>query len=113
MRNAVVDAATRTVEVLADVAPDEALRPGTLVAVDFGGFGDKDGLFVPTTAVRTDGKETFVLVVAGGKAERRAVEVAPVHPGAMAVKRGLDSQADVILDPGSLAAGDAVVPLAN
>lgn len=113
VKNPVVDPATRTVEVLADVTPDPALRPGTLVTVDFGAAGGADGLFVPTTALRTEGQETYVLVVAGGKVEKRAVEISPVHPGAVAVKRGLDAQADVVQDPGSLAPGDAVVPLAN
>jgi len=113
VRNAVVDAATRTVEVLADVSRADGLRPGTLVTVDFGGFAGGEGLYVPTTALQTDGKESFVFVVAGGKAERRAVEVTPVHPGAVAVTRGLDAQADVIQDPGSLAPGDPVIPLAN
>jgi RND family efflux transporter MFP subunit len=113
VRNAVVDPATRTVEVLADVVPGEGIRPGTLVNVDLGGFGGQDGLYVPTTALKTDGEGTFVLVVAGGKAERRTVQVTPVHPGAAAVRGGLDPKAEVIQDPGSLAAGDPVIPLPN
>ncbi|MBI5067108.1 MAG: efflux RND transporter periplasmic adaptor subunit [Deltaproteobacteria bacterium] len=115
VKNGVVDPASRTIEVLADVlqVAGPALRPGTLVQVDLGTFSEKGALFVPTTALRTDGKETYVLVAQNGKAERRPVEATPVHPGTMEVRRGLDATADVILDPGSLAAGDAVVPLAN
>ncbi len=115
VKGSVVEPSTRTVEILADVTRVDgpALRPGSLVNVDFGGFGEKDGLFVPTTALRTDGKGPFVLVVAAGKAERRDVEVAPVHPGTVAVKGGLDPSADVILDPGLLAPGEPVVPLPN
>lgn len=115
VKNAVVDPGSRTIEVLADVLPvaGPPLKPGTLVQVDLGAFSDKGSLFVPTTALRTDGKETFVLVAVNGKAERRAVETSPVHPGTVEVRRGLDPSADVILEPGSLAAGDAVVPLAN
>jgi len=116
VKNAIVDPATRTVEVLADVAKVEGppLRPGTLVDVDFGGFAEASaGIFVPATAVRQDGAAAFVMVVANGKAERRGVEVSPVNPGTYAVKGGLDAAADVILDPGALAPGDAVVPLAN
>ena len=111
VKNPVVDPATRTVEVLADVVRGPGLRPGTLVSVDFGSFGT--GLYVPTTALRTDGTGSFVFVVADGKAVRRAVEVVPVHPGAVAVRKGLDPQADVIQDPGSLADGDAVIALPN
>jgi len=115
VKGSVVDPATRTVEILADVSRVEgpALRPGALVNVDFGGFGEKDGLFVPATALRADGKGHFVLVVAGGKAERRDIEVVPIHPGTVAVKGGLDPSADVILDPGLLAPGEPVVPLPN
>ncbi len=116
VKGAVVDPATRSLEVLADVAKveGEPIRPGTLVDVDFGGFGvDGGGLYIPASALRTDGEASYVLVVANGKAERRAVEIAPVNPGVVAVKRGMDGTADVILDPGALAPGDAVVPLAN
>jgi RND family efflux transporter MFP subunit len=113
MKSAVVDPATRTVEVLADVAGAEGLRPGTIVVADFGRFGDGGGVFVPSTAVRTDAKGSWVLVVAGGKAERRMVVAEPVHPGTMVVKQGLAADADVILDPGTLEPGAAVYALAD
>jgi len=115
VKNAVVDPGSRTVEVLADVlqVAGPPLKPGTLVQVDLGAFSDRGALFLPTTALRTDGKETFVLVAQDGKAQRRAVDTAPVHPGTVEVRRGLDPTADVILDPGSLVPGDAVVALPN
>lgn len=115
VKSAVVDPMSRTVEVLVDVARAEGapLRPGTLVNVDFGGFGDKDGLYVPASAVVGDGEARYVLVVAGGRAERRAIRAVQVNPGVVAVEAGLDAGTAVILDPGSLAAGDAVSPLAN
>lgn len=109
VKGAVVDPATRTLEVLADVAPAPGLKPGTLVNVDFGGFADHDGLFLPASAFRTEDGRTTVLVVAGGKAQARPVDAVPVNPGTYAVRGGLDGSADVIVDPGSLAAGDAVV----
>ena len=37
----------------------------------------------------------------------------PVHPGTVVVKQGLAPDADVVVEPGALAAGDAVVALAN
>jgi RND family efflux transporter MFP subunit len=113
VKSAVVDPVTRTVEVLADVVAPEGLRPGSLVTADFGRFGEGGGLFVPATALRTDGKASWVFVVAGGKAERRDVTAEPVHPGTLLVRQGLAPEADVVLDPGSLAAGDAVVSLAD
>ncbi|HSN90491.1 MAG TPA: efflux RND transporter periplasmic adaptor subunit [Anaeromyxobacteraceae bacterium] len=112
VKGAVIDPANRTIEVLADVAKGgPALRPGSLVNVDFGTFADREGLFVPASAVRTEGSASFVLVVADGKAERREVKVAQVTPGTVSVESGLDAGAEVIRDPGSLSAGDAVVPL--
>ncbi len=113
VKSAIVDPASRTVEVLADVVAAEGLRPGTLVTADFGRFGEGGGVFVPSTALRTDGKASWVFVVAGGKAERRDVSAEPVHPGTVLVKQGLAPEVDVVVDPGSLAAGDAVVSLAD
>jgi membrane fusion protein, multidrug efflux system len=115
VKNAVVDPGTRTIEVLADVAKVEGppLRPGTLANVDLGGFGDKDGLYVPTSAVRTAGAESWVFVIVGGRAEKRAIKPVQVNPGTVAVEGGLDATTAVILDPGTLAAGDTVVPLAD
>jgi RND family efflux transporter MFP subunit len=115
VKNAVVDPGSRTIEVLVDVVKVEGapLRPGTLANVDFGGFGDKDGLYVPSSAVRTSGGEAWVFVIVGGKAEKRAIKPVQVNPGTVAVEGGLDPAAAVILDPGTLAAGDAVVPLAD
>lgn len=113
MKSGVVDPATRTIEVIADVIGGEGLRPGTIVVADFGRFGDGGGLFVPSTAVRTDGKTSWVFVVVGGKAERRDVVAQPVHPGTTVVKQGLAADADVIVDPGDLAPGTPVFALAE
>jgi RND family efflux transporter MFP subunit len=113
VKSAVVDPASRTIEVLADVVSAEGLRPGTIVVADFGRFADGGGVFVPSTAVQSDGKGSFVLVVAGGKAERRAVVATPVHPGTMVVKQGLAPDVDVIVDPGALEPGAAVYALAD
>jgi RND family efflux transporter MFP subunit len=113
VKSAVVDPATRTVEVLADVVKSEGVRPGTLVTADFGHFGDAGGMFLPATAVETDGKASWVFVVASGKAERRDVTVERVHPGTVSVKHGLAPDAQVVVEPGTLAAGETVVPLAD
>jgi RND family efflux transporter MFP subunit len=110
VKGAVVDPASRTVEVLADVEGG-GVRPGTLVTADFGRFGEGGALFLPSTAVKADGTASFVLVVRGGKAERRDVTAAPVHPGTVAVT-GLSPDDEVVLDPGALAPGDAVAALA-
>ena len=68
---------------------------------------------MPTSAVRTAGDESWVFVIVGGKAEKRAIKQVQVNPGTVAVEGGLDPTTAVILDPGSLATGDVVVPLAG
>ena len=114
MKGAVVDPQSRTIEVLADVLKDKGavIRPGSLANVDFGGFGEKDGLYLPASAVRTDAKGATVLVASGGKAEEKAVQVSPLNPGTVLVTGGLTPDAVVILNPGALRPGDAVVPIA-
>ena len=67
----------------------------------------------PANAVLAQGEERYVFVIAGGKAERRAIQAVQVNPGVVAVRGGLDAATAVILDPGTLAPGDAVAPLAN
>jgi hypothetical protein len=104
VKGAVVDPMGRSVEVLAD---------GVLVNLDFGGFADKDGVFVPSSALVGGDKDRALFVLEGGKAERRPVEGALVNPGVFAVSKGVDATADVILDPGSLAPGEPVVALAS
>ena len=98
---------------IADVVGGGGLRPGTIVVADFGRFAEGGGLFVPSTAVRTDGKRSWVLVVSGGKAERREVVAQPVHPGTTVVKEGLAADADVIVDPGALEPGTPVFAVAD
>ncbi len=115
VKNAIIDPASRTIEVLVDLVKVEGapLRPGTLLNVDFGGFGDRDGLYVPASAVRSDGSASWVFVIVGGKAEKRVIKPVQVNPGTVAVEGGLDAGTSVILDPGTLVAGDAVVPLVD
>ena len=113
VKSAIVDPVNRTVEVLADIVDAKGLRPGTLVVADFGSFGAGGGTFLPSTAVKSDGTKSWVFVVANGKAERRDVVVAQVHPGTVEVKQGLAADAEVVADPGSLAPGDGVVALVD
>ncbi len=114
VKGSVVDPQSRTIEVIADVLKGDgpAIRPGALANVDFGGFGEKDGLYLPAGAVRADANGDHVLLAAAGKAELRPVQVSPLNPGTVLVRGGLAPDALVILDPGSLRPGDPVVPVA-
>ena len=113
VKGAVIDPATRSVEVLADVVrSDGTLRAGAVVTIDLGAYGAKGDVFLPASAIQREGDTAFVLVVASGKAERREVRASAVHPGTMMVA-GLDPEATVVMEPGALKAGDPVVPLAD
>lgn len=108
-----IDPQNRSVEVLADVVSSEGpLKPGAIVTVDLGAFAAGGALFLPASAVRTDGATSYVLVVEGGKAARRDVKTTGVNPGTLSVT-GLGPDSVVVLDPGALAVGDAVIPLAD
>jgi RND family efflux transporter MFP subunit len=115
VKGSVVDPQSRTIEVLAEVGRTDGppIRPGALANVDFAGFGEKDGLYLPAGAVRTDASGAHVLVATGGKAELRNVQVAPLNPGTVMVTGGLAPDAQVILDPGALRPGDPVVAVAG
>ncbi len=115
VKGSVVDPGSRTIEVIADVVKTDGppIRPGALANVDFAGFGEKDGLYLPAGAVRADADGSYVLLAVNGKAERRAVQVAPLNPGTVMVKGGLAADAPVILDPGTLRPGDAVVSVVD
>ncbi len=114
---AVIDPATRTIEVLADVAAGgaAALKPGALVTVDFAQAESIKGPFLPAAAVRHEGDKAFVMVVgAGGQIERREVTAVPVNPGTVLVRGALGPGDQVALDPsGVLRPGDRVSALAD
>lgn len=99
---AVVDPATRAVEVIAEVraAPGAAglLRPGGLAEVDLGATAAGEGPFVPAQAVGRDGEKRFVWVVEGGAARRREVEVEVVSPRWVRVRAGLGGQEGVVVE---------------
>ncbi len=66
-------------------------------------------LYVDAQAVRTEGDEQYVLLVAGGRAQRRGVVVGPERGGRHEVVSGLAAGDRVVTDgPPELADGDAV-----
>jgi RND family efflux transporter MFP subunit len=99
---AVVDPATRAVEVLAEVragaAGRGALRPGGLAEVDLGGTAAGEGPFVPVQAVAREGERRFVWVVEGGAARRREVQVEAVTPQWFRVRAGIAGEDAVVVE---------------
>jgi RND family efflux transporter MFP subunit len=111
---AVVDPATRAVEVLGDAraaagAPG-LLRAGGLAEVDVGGSAAAEGPFVPAHAVAREGERRFVWVVdAAGAARRREVRVDAVTPQWTRVREGLAPEDAIVVEGvGGLADGTRV-----
>jgi RND family efflux transporter MFP subunit len=79
---AIVDPATRAVEVLATVQSGSGrVRPGGLAEVDLGTSAAGEGPLVPAQAIGREGDRRFVWLVSGdGAVSRRTVEVEPVTP---------------------------------
>jgi multidrug efflux pump subunit AcrA (membrane-fusion protein) len=106
-----VDASTRAVEVLADVAGARGavLRPGALAEVDLGGSAAGEGPLVPAQAVGRDGEKRFVWTVDGGAARRREVQVEAVTPQWVRVRAGVGAEEPVVVEGGGgLADGQRV-----
>ncbi|MDY7229510.1 efflux RND transporter periplasmic adaptor subunit [Hyalangium rubrum] len=100
---AVVDAQSRTVEVLADVAnkaekDGAVLRPGSLAELDFSRSEALAGLFVPSQALLKDEKGSYVWVVEDGRLVRRDVQALPVTPRFAQVRGGLQPQDKVVVE---------------
>lgn len=112
-----VDERTRSFEVVVEV-PGGAGLVGGLFARAAVRLGEvKGALVVPPSALVREGggpSEAQVFVVAGGKAERRAVTVGAEQPDAVQVTKGLGAGDVVVLDPPTaLAPGAAVQAQAN
>lgn len=100
---AVVDPATRAVEVLGDVRLQAGargiLRPGGLAEVDVGGGAADAGPFVPSQAVAREGERRFVWVVEdGGAARRREVEAEPVTAQWTRIRAGVRAEDAVVVE---------------
>ncbi len=96
----VVDANSRTVEVLADVTgkQEAVLRPGSLAEMDFSRSEALAGLFVPSQALLKDEKGSYVWVVEDGRLVRRDVQALPVTPRFAQVRGGLQPQDKVVVE---------------
>lgn len=110
-----VDAMSRTVEVLADVAEpvDPLLRPGTLATVDLSAAPSVQGLFLPSSAIVSDDGKSFVFVAAADRLQRRPVVLTSIKPGTVLVTQGIAAGDAVALDTSGLHDGDAVRVLAD
>lgn len=97
---AIIDPQTRLGEVRIQLSPDPQLRPGAFARGEVVvGKGDKP--ILPQTAVQSDEKGTFVLVVnADNHLERRDVRAAETTEQGIVIASGLTGQEKVVMTAG-------------
>ncbi|CAN5826747.1 efflux RND transporter periplasmic adaptor subunit [soil metagenome] len=105
-----LDRETRTLRAEIDLEnPEGVLRPGLYVYVTIIAEEHEDVLTLPRAAVARDEGESYCVVVANGRAERRPIEVGLSDRERVEIVSGLEGQEAVVAaNPGSLTEGQAV-----
>ena len=106
---AIIDPNSRLGEIRVSLKPNGLLRPGAFARGEVV-VGAAQRPVLPQTAVLSDARGTFVLIVsAENKAERRAVRVASTVPEGLVIAEGLKGDERVITTAGAfLRPGEAV-----
>ena len=85
-----VDPVTRSLRIQAELEnADRRLRPGTFMSVSLQVGEKSDAILVPEAAVVSEGRSTYVFVIAGGRAERRSVVIGQRLHGQVEIAEGL------------------------
>jgi HlyD family secretion protein len=109
---AVIDPATRLGTAKVSLTPDLNLRPGAFARAEVT-VSNAERAVVPQTAVLTDDKGSYVLIVnAQGKVERRAVRVSGMVPNGVTIAEGLMPKDQIVTTAGAfLQEGETVKPV--
>jgi HlyD family secretion protein len=109
---AVIDPQTRLGMVRVSLQPDPNLRPGAFARAEVT-VSNAERTVLPQTAVLTDEKGSYVLVVdAGNKLERRTVHVSGVAGNGVTISDGVKYKEEVVATAGAfLQAGEVVNPV--
>jgi HlyD family secretion protein len=110
---AIIDPATRLGMARIALTPDPNLRPGAFARAEVT-VSNAERAVLPQTAVLTDDRGSYVLVVnAQNKVERRAVRVSGIVHGGVTIAEGISSTDQVIATAGAfLQEGELVKPVA-
>jgi RND family efflux transporter MFP subunit len=105
-----VDETTRTLLVEAEIPnEDRALRPGAFASAEIVVEPERPALLVPESALVTFAGVTKVLTVADGRVVERRIRPGRRLEGQVEVLEGVTAGEPVIVQPGTLAAGQRVV----
>src|SRR5580658_8670490 len=109
---AVIDPQTRLGMVRVTLTPDPNLRPGAFARAEVT-VSNAERAVLPQTAVLTDDKGSYVLIVnAQNKVERRAVRVTGMVPSGVTVADGLNPKDQIVTTAGAfLQEGETVKPV--
>jgi len=109
---AVIDPQTRLGMVRVALTPDPNLRPGAFARADVT-VSNADRAVLPQTAVLTDDKGSYVLIVnAQHKVERRTVRVSGIVQNGVTISEGVSSKDQVVATAGAfLQEGELVNPV--
>ncbi len=109
---AVIDPQTRLGLVRVALAPDPNLRPGAFARAEVT-VSNAARIVLPQTAVLTDDKGSYVLIVnAQNKVERRAVHVSGIVANGVTIADGLTDREQVVATAGAfLQEGEVVKPV--
>jgi RND family efflux transporter MFP subunit len=110
---AVIDPQTRLGMIRVSLAPDPNLRPGAFARAEVT-VSNAQRIVLPQTAVLTDDKGTYVLVVnSSDKIERRPVHVSGMVENGVTIADGVTSADRVVATAGAfLQVGETVKPVA-
>jgi RND family efflux transporter MFP subunit len=110
---AVIDAGTRQGTVRIGLPADPNLRPGSFARADIE-VGSTTGVLLPQTAVLSDEKGSYVLVVGSdNKLERRGVTVGGARSEGLLVSRGLSGSERVVAIAGAFLRTGEIVAIAG
>ena len=109
---AVIDPQTRLGMVRVSLTPDPNLRPGAFARAEVT-VSNGERIVLPQTAVLTDDKGSYVLVVdSNNKIERHAVHVSGIVDAGVTIDRGVTDKDQVVATAGAfLQVGETVKPV--
>ena len=109
---AIIDPQTRLGLVRVSLAPDPNLRPGAFARAEVT-VSNAERIVLPQTAVLTDDKGSYVLIVdAHNKVERRAVHVSGIVEHGVTIADGINDKDQVVATAGAfLQEGEVVKPV--
>jgi hypothetical protein len=109
---AVIDPATRLGTARVSLTPDPNLRPGAFARAEVT-VSNAERAVLPQTAVLTDDKGSYVLIVnAQNKIERRAVRVSGMVQDGVSIAEGVVAEEQVVATAGAfLQEGELVRPV--